>query len=167
MSWRLTNVASFSFFDCVRLPVCLKLRNINIVYTINALSVCVWGTVLKYAQEAGWKLFSWQTSWGWEQSSILNTILLWLQNRDCIYNTSLCSLTYYRPNKLECFTMASLSNLVLCNTLTYWADTKVTKKMRCCEYGPWFMTSAMWHEVLNPISPWLICQWLCPVPGTA
>jgi hypothetical protein len=36
-------------------------------------------------------------------------------------------------NKLECSSLASLSSLVLCNTLTFWIHSKVTKKMKCCE----------------------------------
>ncbi len=39
-------------------------------------------------------------------------------------------------NKLEYFSLASLSSLVLCNALVYWADLQVKKEMKCCEYGP-------------------------------
>jgi hypothetical protein len=40
-----------------------------------------------------------------------------------------------KPNKLEYLSLASLSSLMLCNSLAYWADSKVMKKMKC-EYGP-------------------------------
>ncbi len=39
-------------------------------------------------------------------------------------------------NKLECLALVNLSSLVLWNGLAYRADSKVTKKMKCCEYGP-------------------------------
>ncbi len=42
------------------------------------------------------------------------------------------------PNKLLCLPLASLPCLVLCNTLAYWANLEVTKKIKCCEYDPEF-----------------------------
>jgi hypothetical protein len=35
----------------------------------------------------------------------------------------------WKPNKLECLSLADLSSLVECNTPTYWADLKVAKKI--------------------------------------
>ncbi len=32
-----------------------------------------------------------------------------------------------RPNKLECLSMASLSSLVMCNSLTFWAESQVLR----------------------------------------
>jgi hypothetical protein len=29
----------------------------------------------------------------------------------------------------------SISSLVKCNTLAYWAHSEVVKKMKCCEYN--------------------------------
>jgi hypothetical protein len=40
------------------------------------------------------------------------------------------------PYKLECLSLAGLSNLLQCSTLPYWAHSQCTKKMKCCEYGP-------------------------------
>jgi hypothetical protein len=34
---------------------------------------------------------------------------------------------------LEYLPLASLSSLMLCNTLAYLADSYVTKKMKCCD----------------------------------
>jgi hypothetical protein len=42
-----------------------------------------------------------------------------------------------RPNKLECFSLASLFGLVYYNVLAYWAYSQVAKKRKCCEYGYW------------------------------
>ncbi len=39
------------------------------------------------------------------------------------------------PNKLECLKKENYSDLVYSNALAYWADIKVTKKMKCCEYS--------------------------------
>jgi hypothetical protein len=33
--------------------------------------------------------------------------------------------------------LASLSSLTLWNSLAYWADSSVTKKIKCFEYGSW------------------------------
>jgi hypothetical protein len=38
---------------------------------------------------------------------------------------------------------------VLCNTLTYWAYIKDTKKTECCEYGPWPVFALMLKSDLN------------------
>jgi hypothetical protein len=40
------------------------------------------------------------------------------------------------PKSQECLCLASLSSLVLCNILAYWAHFWVTKKMKCCEHCP-------------------------------
>jgi hypothetical protein len=40
------------------------------------------------------------------------------------------------PNKLERFSLASLSSLEWSNTLVAWANSQVTKKMKCCKYAP-------------------------------
>ncbi len=52
-------------------------------------------------------------------------------------------------NKLECLYLSSLSNLVLCNTLFYWACLLVTKKIKCCEYGPkaWLTTQHLFFVI--------------------
>ncbi len=44
------------------------------------------------------------------------------------------------PNK-PVFFLARLSNLLLYNTPAYWAHSKVTNKMKCCEceYGPIYL----------------------------
>ncbi len=40
------------------------------------------------------------------------------------------------PNKLECLRQASLSGLVLFNTLAYCAHSQVSKKQKGWEHGP-------------------------------
>ncbi len=39
----------------------------------------------------------------------------------------------YGPNKVEHFTTLGQNGLPITNTLAYWALTKVTQKMKCCE----------------------------------
>ncbi len=51
------------------------------------------------------------------------------------HNTSFSSKLMSKPNKLEFFSVASLSSLMKCNTLAYWAHSYVIKKMKYCEYG--------------------------------
>ncbi len=41
------------------------------------------------------------------------------------------------PNKLECLSLASLSSLLLCNSLAYLADSFDTKKIKYCDYDYW------------------------------
>jgi hypothetical protein len=41
-----------------------------------------------------------------------------------------------QPNKLEMLHNIGLSNIKHLNTLTYWSNLSVTKKIKCCEYGP-------------------------------
>jgi hypothetical protein len=36
--------------------------------------------------------------------------------------------TYHLTNELECLSLASLSSLVLSNTIAYWADSQVGRK---------------------------------------
>jgi hypothetical protein len=70
----------------------------------------------------------------------------------CIHNPLFSSQYMNGPHKLECyiiigckgFTSASTPNELECwrglrgtNTPAYWPNLKVTKKMKCCEYGPW------------------------------
>jgi hypothetical protein len=50
---------------------------------------------------------------------------------------------------IECLPLASLSNLVKCNTLAYLAMSKVTKEMECCEYGPWHYTKTSQKVVMQ------------------
>ncbi len=40
------------------------------------------------------------------------------------------------PNKLECLRLASLSGLVLFNTLAYCAHSQVKKKQKGCKHSP-------------------------------
>ncbi len=54
----------------------------------------------------------------------------------CIHNTSFTSQLTNWHIKLECLSPPTLSNLESCNSLAYWAYSWVTKKMKCCEYGP-------------------------------
>ncbi len=39
-------------------------------------------------------------------------------------------------NKLECYIALKWKGQQGTNTLTYWAHSKVTEKMRSCEFGP-------------------------------
>ncbi len=57
----------------------------------------------------------------------------------CIHNTFFSSKLMNMPNKLECLCLTSLSVLVKCNTLAYWAHSCVREKMKCCEYNSWFL----------------------------
>ncbi len=45
-------------------------------------------------------------------------------------------VTYEWADKLECFYLVSLSNLVFCNALAYWAHSKVRIENEGCEYAP-------------------------------
>ncbi len=49
--------------------------------------------------------------------------------------TSYSSKLNNGSNKLDYLSLASLSSLVLCNTLAYYAHSYVTKKIKCCEHG--------------------------------
>jgi hypothetical protein len=60
--------------------------------------------------------------------------------RRCFHKSSFSSKLTSKPNKLEVFYVASLSSIVKCNALAYWAHSYVTKKMECCEYGPGSLT---------------------------
>jgi hypothetical protein len=51
-----------------------------------------------------------------------------------IYAGDLKSQVWNGPNKLECLPLASISSLVKCNTLAYWAHSKVMKKLKCENY---------------------------------
>jgi hypothetical protein len=54
--------------------------------------------------------------------------------------------------KLEFLLLASLYSLELCNGLAYWADSYVTKKIKCCEYGPWVEFSTLGVAACMPCS---------------
>ena len=41
------------------------------------------------------------------------------------------------PNKLERYITFGRKVLPVTNTLAYWANTQVTKKIKCCEYCLW------------------------------
>jgi len=56
--------------------------------------------------------------------------------RDRIHNTY--SLTN-ALNKLEPLVTGKHFSLVQCNTLAYWAHSKVQNKVKCCEYSPWWL----------------------------
>ncbi len=56
--------------------------------------------------------------------------------KDRIHKTSFSSLLMNKPNKLECWSLVSLSCLMLCKSLAYWVNSQVIKNMQCCEYGP-------------------------------
>jgi hypothetical protein len=43
------------------------------------------------------------------------------------------------PYKLDRFSVVSLTHIVKCNTLFYCAHPLVTKKIKCCKYGPWIL----------------------------
>ncbi len=46
-----------------------------------------------------------------------------LCDRDHTHNTSVSSECVNKPNKLECLYLASLSCLMQCNTMAYWANS--------------------------------------------
>jgi hypothetical protein len=53
------------------------------------------------------------------------------------------------PYKLECYKTLGRKGLPGTNTLAYWSDSLVTKKMKCCEYTPSAIkpfTLALWAE---------------------
>jgi hypothetical protein len=64
------------------------------------------------------------------------TSFMTLINRGRIHNTSFSSSLKNRPNKLDCYITLSGKGLSVINTLTYWASSWVTKKMKFWEYGP-------------------------------
>ncbi len=59
--------------------------------------------------------------------------------KDCILNTSFPLWIKNGPNMLSCCTTLGWNSLPGTNTTTYWAHSKVIKKMKCCERKPW------WH----------------------
>ncbi len=40
------------------------------------------------------------------------------------------------PNKLECYITLGCKGLPALNTVSYWVQSKVRKKIKCCEYKP-------------------------------
>jgi hypothetical protein len=59
------------------------------------------------------------------------------------------------PNKLECNTALGQKGLHLTNNLDYLAHSKVTEKMKCCEYGTGvaFTTLPFLHNLkIGPMS---------------
>ncbi len=48
-------------------------------------------------------------------------------------------LIYNCPNKLECCITRGCKHLLITNTLAYGVHLQVKKKMKGCEYGPWFI----------------------------
>jgi hypothetical protein len=59
-------------------------------------------------------------------------------------------------DKLLCYIIQGWKGLQETNTLAYWAHSKVTKKMKCCEYGPIGRTATDKTKVkgLNPGTGW-------------
>jgi hypothetical protein len=53
-----------------------------------------------------------------------------------IHNIPFSSQLMNQPNKLVCSITLSWKGLPVTNTLTYWASSLVTNKMKCCEYAP-------------------------------
>ncbi len=53
-----------------------------------------------------------------------------------IHNTSFSSYLTNGPNKLDRYITLTLKTLPGTNTFSYWVHLKVTKKMKCCKYGP-------------------------------
>ncbi len=55
---------------------------------------------------------------------------------------------YNCPNKLECYIKQGWQHLLVTNTHAYGAHSQVKKKMKGCEYGPWFIkiikTNLIW-----------------------
>jgi hypothetical protein len=47
-------------------------------------------------------------------------------------NTSFSLKLLNVANKLECLTLRSISNVVQCNTLAYWAHLRAANKMKSC-----------------------------------
>ncbi len=41
-------------------------------------------------------------------------------------------------NKRDCYISLGWKGFPLTNTLANWEHSQVTKKMKCCEYGPWY-----------------------------
>jgi hypothetical protein len=77
---------------------------------------------------------------------------LWQKkSKKTIRNTS----TYDGPNKLDCFSLSSLYNLVQCNALAYWAHSLATKKMKCSEYSLWGLYHKTFYRVVN------LCVYQC------
>jgi hypothetical protein len=61
---------------------------------------------------------------------VVATMGLYAKNYQVSYSEHfLFSKLMNGPNKLECLSLASISRLVLCNTLAYWAHSKVTKEI--------------------------------------
>ncbi len=54
-------------------------------------------------------------------------------------------VTYEWAQKARVLYLASFSGLVHCNTLAYQGHSRVTKKMKCCEYRPNFFLSNLSH----------------------
>ncbi len=83
-----------------------------------------------------------------ERSSLLNfldVVLYFSINfRGRIRNTSFSSSPTNRPNKLECYIKHGWKGLPVTNTLSYWSNSKVTKKKKCCEYGPRSLLAGCW-----------------------
>jgi hypothetical protein len=91
-------------------------------------------------------------------------------SRSHIHNTSFSLYLINAPNKLECYIRVSWKGLPGTNTLAYRALLLATKKMKCCEYGPWSHidnTSFYLQPMVgsNKLECYIILSWKC-LPGT-
>jgi hypothetical protein len=53
------------------------------------------------------------------------------------------------PNKLDCLSPASLSSLVKCNTVAFWANLQDAKKLKCCEEVLYLSLMSLGNPTLN------------------
>ncbi len=97
-----------------------------------------------------------QAVWAVKQSILLRCLWAIFTTLYCLPNV------WIGPITLEC-NISQLERLYRYNNLAYWAHSKVTEKMKCCEYGPlsfsWFknlLISTLLYWTLNI----LLAKWV-------
>jgi hypothetical protein len=93
-----------------------------------------------------WRKLSWWPSWvhAW-WSGVVFTKLHFLHN-------------LWMGAMLEGLSLASHSVLRLCNTLAYWAQSSVRKKMKCCEHFVFTKLHFLYNLWMDPIC-YRVCPW--------
>ncbi len=66
-----------------------------------------------------------------------------------------------QPNKLDCYITVGCKCLPVTNSLTYWACSQVTNKMKFCEYVPWLVYNSIWYSIGGAVTPpILLADWV-------
>ncbi len=84
-----------------------------------------------------------------QQSSLHGTKNL-ISSYGHIHNTSFSSQLKIVPNKLDCYIKQGQKGFRGTETLTYCANSKATRKIRCCKCGSWAnVITLFWHNLFH------------------